>query len=136
MTNLSSVRRSNRANSIYSRRSPRIATMLATPHFILQESHLKQKKNESNANIDSNVNVDSNDDILFKRIRTRQPTRKMSPKRNGNSLKFKRIYADSDVNPDPKPLRSVLSTRNRDGVKLSNVWIRRSSRIASMYIDI
>jgi hypothetical protein len=119
MTAILSIRRSQRINSAYNRRSPRNASVSpVTSHFFVKQS-LKKKTAPK--------------DMLFKRLRTRHVIMKRSPivnKRNNNVSKLREfcIFAI----PSSRTIASTKIPSVRKSPRLASNNVRRSPRIAVM----
>ena len=120
MTAIVSIRRSQRINSAYSRRSPRNTSVSpVTSHFFVKQS-LKKKKSVPK-------------DMVFKRLRTRHIIMKKAPvfsKRNNNTSKLRELCTFAMT-----PARTIASTKIpgvRRSPRLASNYVRRSPRLAVM----
>jgi hypothetical protein len=121
MTAIVSIRRSQRINSAYSRRSPRNASVSpVTSHFFVKQSLKKKKKSVPK-------------DMVFKRLRTRHIIMKKAPvfsKRNNNMSKLRELCTFAMT-----PARTIASTKIpsvRRSPRLASNYVRRSPRLAVM----
>ena len=119
MTAIVSIRRSQRINSAYSRRSPRIASVSpVTSHFFVKQS-LKKKTAPK--------------DMVFKRLRTRHVIMKKAPvfsKRNNNVSRLRELCTFAMTSA-----RTIASTKIpsvRRSPRLASNYVRRSPRLAVM----
>jgi hypothetical protein len=122
MTAIVSIRRSQRINSAYSRRSPRNASISpVTSHFFVKQS-LKKKKKKSVPK-----------DIIFKRLRTRHVIMKKAPvfsKRNNNMSKLRELCTFAMTSAGTITSTKIPSVRRSP--RLASNYVRRSPRLAVM----
>jgi hypothetical protein len=121
MTAIVSIRRSQRINSAYSRRSPRIASVSpVTSHFFVKQSLKKKKKSVPK-------------DMVFKRLRTRHIIMKKAPvssKMNNNVSRLRELCTFAMTSARTITSKKIPSVRRSP--RLASNYVRRSPRLAVM----